>query len=136
LPKSWGDWALVAYPRWTAAKVLLEADRFADHWHSKAGREAVKLDWLATWRNWCRSDMAHKDDPKPNGSAGHAAEPAWRTEQRERNEAYLGPAAVRRRPATTTIEAEAHNAAPDLLGLPPFRQADRALRAGLHTPVR
>jgi len=69
LPKAWGEWALGEYPQWTAAKVRLEADRFSDHWHAKAGKAGTALDWLAVWRNWCRSDIAHRDDPKPNGRA-------------------------------------------------------------------
>jgi hypothetical protein len=30
--------------------------KFADHWTAKAGRDATKLDWNATWRNWIRED--------------------------------------------------------------------------------
>src|SRR5262245_59801672 len=33
----------------------LEVARFIDYWHAKAGRDGTKLDWLATWRNWCRT---------------------------------------------------------------------------------
>lgn len=33
----------------------LEADRFADFWRSKSGRDATKLDWTAAWRNWVRN---------------------------------------------------------------------------------
>jgi hypothetical protein len=69
LPREWGVWAIEAYPQWTPEKVRLEAERFADHWRSKTGKDATKLDWLATWRNWCRSDIAHRDDPKPAGTA-------------------------------------------------------------------
>ena len=69
LPKAWGDWALAEYPQWTPEKVRLEGQRFADHWRAKSGADATKRDWLATWRNWCRSDIAHRDDPKPNGAA-------------------------------------------------------------------
>lgn len=29
-------------------------DEFADHWKAKPGQGGVKLDWEATWRNWCR----------------------------------------------------------------------------------
>ena len=29
---------------------------FQDHWRSKAGQAGVKLDWLATWRNWVRRE--------------------------------------------------------------------------------
>lgn len=32
------------------------AGKFADHWHSKTGANATKLDWLATWRNWLRNE--------------------------------------------------------------------------------
>lgn len=35
-------------------RVMPEFDRFVDYWRAKAGREAVKADWDATWRNWCR----------------------------------------------------------------------------------
>lgn len=32
------------------------AERFRDFWISKPGRDGCKLDWSATWRNWCRND--------------------------------------------------------------------------------
>jgi hypothetical protein len=79
LPKPWGEWALAEFPQWTPDKVRLEAAKFSDHWHAKTGAEASKLDWLATWRNWCRSDIAHRDDPKPmNGHAPRPGEPSGR----------------------------------------------------------
>ena len=115
LPKAWGEWALAKYPQWTADKVRDEALRFRNAWVAKTGKDATKLDWYATWQNWCMNDLAHRDDPKPARVNGHAAEPAWRTAQRERNEAFLGPAAAKRR-TPTTIDAEASHAAPDLLG--------------------
>ncbi|WP_395449917.1 YdaU family protein [Aminobacter sp. UC22_36] len=31
-----------------------EAEKFRDYWISQAGQKGVKLDWAATWRNWCR----------------------------------------------------------------------------------
>lgn len=65
LPKPWGDWALAEFPQWSAAKVRLEGERFADHWRAKPGKDGVKLSWIATWRNWCRSPIAHEDDPRP-----------------------------------------------------------------------
>lgn len=68
LPREWGVWAIETYPLWTPEKVRLEAERFADHWRAKTGKDATKLDWLATWRNWCRSPIAHRDDPKPAGA--------------------------------------------------------------------
>lgn len=32
-----------------------EHDKFCDHWRAKAGKDGVKLDWVATWRNWIRT---------------------------------------------------------------------------------
>lgn len=30
--------------------------RFADYWHSVPGAKGRKANWLATWRNWVRSE--------------------------------------------------------------------------------
>lgn len=61
LPKSWGEWAIEKYPHWTPEKVRDEAAQFRNHWTSKTGKDATKLDWYATWQNWCMSPMAHRD---------------------------------------------------------------------------
>lgn len=37
---------------------LKTAERFRDYWVAKAGKDAVKLDWDATWRNWVRNEKA------------------------------------------------------------------------------
>jgi hypothetical protein len=31
-------------------------EKFVDYWQAKAGRDAAKLDWNGTWRNWIRSE--------------------------------------------------------------------------------
>jgi uncharacterized protein YdaU (DUF1376 family) len=54
LPKAWGEWTLENMA-WGESSVRLEAEKFKDYWIAKGGREACKLDWEATWRNWCRS---------------------------------------------------------------------------------
>lgn len=33
------------------------AHKFKDYWIAKAGKDATKTDWLATWRNWIRREM-------------------------------------------------------------------------------
>lgn len=43
--------------RWARAKVpsvngKVETEKFINYWSSKAGKDATKLDWVATWRNW------------------------------------------------------------------------------------
>jgi uncharacterized protein YdaU (DUF1376 family) len=80
-----------------------EHAKFTDH----TFRTAIS-DWPAAWRNWMRKAEEYRS-AKP-----HTAEPAWRTEQRERNEAFLGPAAARR--SATVIDMEASDAAPRLVG--------------------
>jgi hypothetical protein len=54
LPKAWGDWALANRPDLNADAVRREAECFADYWRGKAGADARKADWQATWRNWIR----------------------------------------------------------------------------------
>lgn len=39
---------------------------FSDYWHGKAGKDAVKVDWVATWRNWIR--RAATETPTRNGT--------------------------------------------------------------------
>lgn len=55
LPKPWGDWAVSEGMAESA--VRREADRFRDYWIGKAGKDGVKLDWEATWRNWIRKAL-------------------------------------------------------------------------------
>lgn len=71
LPAQWGRWAMedaaAQGVRVTAEEVRRTAEKFADYWGAKGGKEARKTDWQATWRNWWRRDI---DDRKsrPNGS--------------------------------------------------------------------
>jgi uncharacterized protein YdaU (DUF1376 family) len=72
LPSDWRasteqiEWALSKRGDWTAEHVLLVAERFRNHWVAKAGQDARKLDWDATWRNWV---LGEKTTPpaKPKG---------------------------------------------------------------------
>lgn len=32
-------------------------ERFTDYWRAAPGSRGVKLDWSATWRNWCRREV-------------------------------------------------------------------------------
>ena len=40
--------------------ILDEVDKFRDHWHSQPGQKGTKVDWSATWRNWCRRAAERK----------------------------------------------------------------------------
>lgn len=43
-----------------------EALKFRDHWLAKAGKEARKVDWEATWRTWIRNAISWN---RPGGAA-------------------------------------------------------------------
>jgi hypothetical protein len=71
LPKAWGDWALEQRPQWDAEHVREVAMRFRNHWVAKSGKDATKLDWLATWQNWVLKEPHHMPG-RPTASAAPA----------------------------------------------------------------
>jgi hypothetical protein len=47
-------------------------DHFRDFWTAKPGQGGVKLDWQATWRNWCRNNRGGgRAAPRLTGLEGH-----------------------------------------------------------------
>lgn len=52
----------------------LEAQKFADYWAARAGKDGVKADWKATWRNWAR--RASQDSRSNGASLGGGMGPA------------------------------------------------------------
>lgn len=63
LPKAWGEWAVSeGLP---PDVVRREGEKFRDYWIAKTGKDATKLDWSATWRNWARRRI---DELKPRQS--------------------------------------------------------------------
>ena len=52
-------------------EVVRMGERFRDYWVARPGREGVKLDWRATWRNWVRREAetraARRPEPKRVG---------------------------------------------------------------------
>lgn len=67
LPAAWGKWALDQGH--SEAVIRIEAEKFLNHWTSKTGKDAAKLDWEKTWRNWMlnvpkgRSDRPSQQAP-------------------------------------------------------------------------
>ncbi len=55
LESDWGIWARNERPDLDPLKT---AEKFADHWHAKPGKDGLKLDWFATWRNWVKAERA------------------------------------------------------------------------------
>lgn len=44
----------------SANQARFEFDKFTDHWRASSGQNARKLDWEATWRNWCRRSLEQR----------------------------------------------------------------------------
>lgn len=44
-----------------------QAERFRDYWIAQPGQRGVKLDWMATWRNWCRSHIDRHGSTQTGG---------------------------------------------------------------------
>ncbi len=55
LEKDWAIWAKNERPDLDPLKT---AEKFADHWHAKPGKDGLKLDWFATWRNWVKAERS------------------------------------------------------------------------------
>lgn len=78
LPRAWGQWAISE--SYAEAVIRVEAEKFRDYWISKSGKDAAKLDWFATWRNWLRGCSK-----KP----GHATGPPKQTPHQQRHQAAI-----------------------------------------------
>ncbi len=63
------------------------ADRFRDYWVAVPGAKGRKTDWVATWRNWVRRELAGGGD-KPNARASPG--PSWRDEEKKRMDELTG----------------------------------------------
>ncbi|HRJ90074.1 MAG TPA: DUF1376 domain-containing protein [Pyrinomonadaceae bacterium] len=57
-----------ARTRAPAISVTNETEKFQNYWQAKSGKEATKLDWPATWRNWMLS--AQERFNERNGTGG------------------------------------------------------------------
>lgn len=84
LPKEWGEWALAE--GFDEATIRAEAAKFRDYWISRAGAQARKRDWQATWRNWMRNAGAPRRqfttidgvaNETPSSGAGGAYGSRW-----------------------------------------------------------
>lgn len=105
MPNEWCEWCEVNRPDLQPKAVF---DKFRDYWAAKPGKAGTKLDWLATWRNWCREETQQTRTKPP--------EPEWRTEQRNRTLQAVPNIAERKFPATEFFDVEAKNVTAIALG--------------------
>jgi hypothetical protein len=107
LPADWSlsedlaEWAMREVGM-TAEAVRKEAAKFRDYWVAKAGRDATKADWPATWRNWCRNAWPPRNGPGGQGGIGGSRQgvphdPAGRNAEAKRL-LFGGQEAVRNQP--------------------------------------
>lgn len=76
LPKAYGEWAKQEFPLWSDDHIRKVALMFKNHWTAKAGKDAAKLDWFATWQNWCLKEPAD-----PEGRSGGGSLPWYTNDQ-------------------------------------------------------
>ena len=56
IPDGWTpDEAGINFCVQSGVNYQFELDKFRDYWSAKAGKDACKVNWNATWRNWVRS---------------------------------------------------------------------------------
>jgi uncharacterized protein YdaU (DUF1376 family) len=60
-PQEYIDFCNQERPDLDANQIALQ---FRDYWVSKAGKDGIKADWLATWRNWVRRQEKSKSKYK------------------------------------------------------------------------
>lgn len=62
------DWARERCPH---VDGRVETEKFINYWRAKSGRDATKLDWVATWRNWMLN-AAERAPRAPNRAAARS----------------------------------------------------------------
>ncbi|WP_375627393.1 hypothetical protein [Bartonella sp. PS17NMGDW] len=63
-------------------RVKVEIAKFRDYWNAKAGKDASKRDWQATWRNWVRKAIEDLQKGKNYGK------PSTETTEQQRGWSY------------------------------------------------
>ncbi len=59
LPDDWRTFCSAQAPHLDPGETF---NRFRDYWIAQPGQKGVKLDWTATWRNWCRNEKPTNRD--------------------------------------------------------------------------
>ncbi|KEG21491.1 hypothetical protein H704_00170 [Bartonella bacilliformis Peru38] len=63
LPADWqADISMAMTEGLSEEQARWQEKKFRDYWQAKSGKEALKVDWSATWRNWCRYEIERLRD--------------------------------------------------------------------------
>ncbi|WP_026501466.1 YdaU family protein [Bartonella vinsonii] len=58
LPTDWqADMSAAISEGLSEEQARWQEKKFRDYWHAKSGKDALKVDWQATWRNWFRREI-------------------------------------------------------------------------------
>ncbi len=60
LPDTWRIWCQDHRPDLDPSEAW---EQFRDYWVAQPGQKGVKVDWMATWRNWCRREQQRSSNP-------------------------------------------------------------------------
>jgi len=82
-------WGTHAFPSVNQSE---EAAKFRDHWLAKAGKDARKADWMATWRNWIRRTAKWQAERNPPAGSDDARRRVIEESKRLRAARNGGPA--------------------------------------------
>ncbi|WP_412059104.1 hypothetical protein [Bartonella sp. DGB2] len=55
----------------TEEKICVEVEKFRDYWGAKAGKDATKVNWQSTWRNWIRRSQEYSAKGGGNGTTNN-----------------------------------------------------------------
>jgi len=73
--------AMVAWARENTPDVdgKYQTEKFIRYWRAKSGRDATKVDWVATWENWMFKAQEDITGPRqiPLPVTDHASRPEW-----------------------------------------------------------
>lgn len=61
----------LAYARKHGVDADIEAEKFSNHWVGKSGKDAIRLDWSATWRNWVLNEVKFRGERQARAGTGH-----------------------------------------------------------------
>jgi len=74
------QWAIQEVP---AVDVDASTRTFVDYWRAVTGRNATKLDWTSTWRNWLRRDAERRPQSRTTDTARATAILALASDRKE-----------------------------------------------------
>lgn len=69
-----------------------ETAKFIDYWRAKSGKDATKLDWVGTWRNWMRTAAERTGTPNSRMTGDNRHVDQLTPDQRAARDLFAGAA--------------------------------------------